>query len=376
MFEIARSDGLLCLRAVLLALLGALVLAASASAEPVAGAEGAPETQEGGGASQTESQSPPTGESGSEGTPEGSQGPLEGITEVTTPPASETPELPIEVPTPPAGETPVETPVTLPTEGATDETPTGILSVGGEEAQPKVPTGEVAEEVRSTKLLGEGSEETTGGSGTLPSRSTPADPTATTASTGSSASIHVDAAALEAPNVPPGGPPAMTSAVTAQIAQVSGLRDEESTAAKHSGTMVAKQAGRFSCELSALSGSMTDNCTVGWLGTPRIVASASTTGSAALRVSSLILAVAATSPPDGGHGGTAVGGPPIAPAPGPAPSGASGVASGGASGIGLSTFLSLAGLLLLGAPRALRRLRLSCEPWLAGCFVLIPERPD
>jgi hypothetical protein len=32
--------------------------------------------------------------------------------------------------------------------------------------------------------------------------------------------------------------------------------------------------------------------------------------------------------------------------------------------------------LLLGAPRVLRRLRLSCEPWLAGCFVLVPERPD
>jgi hypothetical protein len=47
----------------------------------------------------------------------------------------------------------------------------------------------------------------------------------------------------------------------------------------------------------------------------------------------------------------------------------------GGSGMGLSTFLTLAGLLLLGAPRAMRRLRLSCEPWLTACFVLIPERP-
>jgi len=38
-------------------------------------------------------------------------------------------------------------------------------------------------------------------------------------------------------------------------------------------------------------------------------------------------------------------------------------------------FLTLIGLLLLAAPRAMRRLRLSCEPWLTAFFVLIPERP-
>jgi hypothetical protein len=49
----------------------------------------------------------------------------------------------------------------------------------------------------------------------------------------------------------------------------------------------------------------------------------------------------------------------------------------GASGSGtaLSIFLTLAGLLLMAAPRAMRRLRLSCQPWLTACFVLIPERP-
>ena len=43
--------------------------------------------------------------------------------------------------------------------------------------------------------------------------------------------------------------------------------------------------------------------------------------------------------------------------------------------MGLSGFLIFAGLLLLAAPRVLRRLRLACQPWLTAFFVLIPERP-
>ncbi|MCW3034427.1 MAG: hypothetical protein JWM60_2772, partial [Solirubrobacterales bacterium] len=68
---------------------------------------------------------------------------------------------------------------------------------------------------------------------------------------------------------------------------------------------------------------------------------------------------------------------PDTPSPGPAPGGAAGgVAAGGSGGaVGLSGFLTLAGLLLLAAPRALRRLRLSCRPYLTAFFVLIPERP-
>ena len=46
----------------------------------------------------------------------------------------------------------------------------------------------------------------------------------------------------------------------------------------------------------------------------------------------------------------------------------------GASGLALSAYLT-PGDLLLGGPRAMRRLRLSCEQWRAACFVLIPERP-
>jgi hypothetical protein len=61
---------------------------------------------------------------------------------------------------------------------------------------------------------------------------------------------------------------------------------------------------------------------------------------------------------------------------GPQPGGSSGGASaGGGGGLAQSGFLTLAGLLLLAAPRAMRRLRLLCRPWRIACFTLIPERP-
>jgi hypothetical protein len=65
-------------------------------------------------------------------------------------------------------------------------------------------------------------------------------------------------------------------------------------------------------------------------------------------------------------------GAPLVAVPSPAPGG---VAPGAtASGFGLSIFV-LAGLLVLGAPPARRRLRLSSEPWRVAPFVLLPERP-
>src|ERR1700744_2966883 len=63
MLEMARIDGFPWLRAGLLALFGALILAASAHAEPVAGGEGSPEVQEIGGTSPTETQQPAAGRS-------------------------------------------------------------------------------------------------------------------------------------------------------------------------------------------------------------------------------------------------------------------------------------------------------------------------
>jgi hypothetical protein len=67
---------------------------------------------------------------------------------------------------------------------------------------------------------------------------------------------------------------------------------------------------------------------------------------------------------------------PVAP-PGhapPSPGGASPATAAGA-GSGLSIFLILAGLPMLAAPWAKRRLRLASEPWRLAPFVLIPERP-
>jgi hypothetical protein len=133
---------------------------------------------------------------------------------------------------------------------------------------------------------------------------------------------------------------------------------------------VAQRAGALSCELSALGGSVANNCSTSWLGATQRALSGSTETASEGNT----LAVPVGSSSGGGHGGAAVASPPVSPGPGPAPSGASGSAAG-ATGLALSGFLTLAGLLLLGAPRAMRRLRLSCKPLLTACFVLIPERP-
>jgi hypothetical protein len=65
---------------------------------------------------------------------------------------------------------------------------------------------------------------------------------------------------------------------------------------------------------------------------------------------------------------------PPAPAPRPVPGGSS-PAMASTSGIAFSTFLTLAGLLLMGGLAAMRLLRLASEPWRRAPFVLIPERP-
>jgi hypothetical protein len=226
-----------------------------------------------------------------------------------------------------------------------------------------VPLQGIEESVQS-KTTAAGAEETggpAGGSSTRPP--TPPDTPVTDGLT-----LHADGLASSSA-LASAESPATAAAITAQIAELS-----SSEPSKHESTPT-KQAGRFSCELSALGGDATDNCTVGWLGAPHDLVRLLPTSAAVAEVSSLAPDVTSTSPAAGGREGFIISGPPAAPAPGSAPSGASGAASGGGSGAGVSSFLTLAGLLLLGAPRAMRRLRLSCEPWLAGCFVLIPERP-
>jgi outer membrane biosynthesis protein TonB len=134
----------------------------------------------------------------------------------------------------------------------------------------------------------------------------------------------------------------------------------------------AQRSARFSCDLSTSEGRVTNSCTSGWSGAQRLLS----TPPIAVATAAALVDAASGTPGGGGHGGSAVGSPPVSPSPSPppAPGGASGSAAG-SSGLALSGFLTLAGLLLLGAPRAMRRLRLSCEPWLTACFVLIPERP-
>jgi hypothetical protein len=134
-----------------------------------------------------------------------------------------------------------------------------------------------------------------------------------------------------------------------------------------------QSSGGLGCALSALEGPMSRNCAAGLLATPSLLrGSAAALASAANPWARTV----AGAPAEGGHGNSGVGGSrPSAPAPAPAPSGAAGGSAAGGPGLALSAFLTLAGLLLLSAPRALCRLRLACRPWLTAFFVLIPERP-
>ena len=331
------------LRALVLAALGTLALAGSAYASELPEAGGAPaeqelagtdpgpaETSEGGGAV--------GGEVGKEAPPpeEAKEAPPEEAKQA--PPPEEAKQAP-----PPEESMPT---VTVLGEGA-EVTP---AAVGTEEAP---------------KATHAGSEEGPEGGGSAPARSPlGADSAISPAHTG--ATEESPASLLGLPTSPPTarGPETQDSGTAAVVAV--GAR---------AAMTAAQRAGTLSCELAALGGSASDNCTVGWLGGKRIMSS---TAGPTHRVSFLTSATTGLSGGGGsGHGGSAVGNAPVSPAPGPAPGGASGAAVGGGApgGGALSIFLTLAGLLLLAGPRAMRRLRLSCEPWLTACFVLIPERP-
>jgi hypothetical protein len=353
MLQHSRTNGRRCLSAFVVAMFAVLLLASAARAEVLGGgAEG----QEPGTGTATEPRQ--SGEGGSEGeTQEAPQSPGE---EEVAPEASGGGEA--------TGETPVEPPVepqppsetaeaTPPAPTETAETPVTIER--GEET----PIVLNQETVKSTESA-EG-----GASAGAASHTSSLPPPVGTADS------SARPAALEGPALT--GPPATAATITAQLADVSG-GTKGSTKANPTRS-AGSQAGRFRCELSALGGKMTDNCTAGWLGAPR-EAGSTPTSAAISAVSSLAAAAVVDSPAGGGHGGSGPGGSPLTSAPGPAPGGSSGVATGagssGGSGTGVSIFITLAGLLLLGAPRALRRLQRAFEPWLAGCFVLIPERPD
>jgi hypothetical protein len=130
-----------------------------------------------------------------------------------------------------------------------------------------------------------------------------------------------------------------------------------------------QRAEGLSCALS-LGEHASGSCSGGVIGTQRLLAASPRSDATVTQDSA-----AAITPSDGGPDGSGgAGHQPVSPAPGPAPSGAAGGSAGGGPGLALA-FLSLAGLLLVAPLRAMRRLRLSSAPWLTACFVLIPERP-
>jgi hypothetical protein len=339
------DSGAFCLRAVVLAILCTLALTGSAYADELGGPVAPPETTEiqGGGGASGEQQSGEIvgGEDPKEGQQTGDGGEE----------ASGGTEMPVEPP-----------PVTEETSGTT-VTP-------AEEAP--VAVGPAPQEQPTTVVTVPADEETQQ-AGASPSHTPIApDSGATQAvmahSDGTGESLLQSQALIGGPLTPP--PSAPTAAATEAQAPATPASGEGNS---HVALTAAQRAGALSCELSALGGSMTDNCTVGWLGAKRVVNSSTVSFG---RVAGALGGVTGGGlPPGGGHGGSAIANAPMSPTPGPAPSGASGAAVGGSSGVAPSAFLSLAGLLLLAAPRAMRRLRLSCRPLLTACFVLIPERP-
>jgi hypothetical protein len=385
MLRITDRDSSLSLAAVVLVLLVALVFAASAQADDqLSGANPSPAGTQESPSSQNSAGEPPADELSQtgEGPPEGQGSTPDGTSE--EPAATTAPEEPATSSAPEEQTVPVtpEEPATTGTTEGTapietqsvppvEEAPVAVTPeepIVAAEVTKETPQSGSTEEATSKTIASEHAESTSEASSSTPLRSsslvdtpvaqlavTRTDPVAEDSVAASNGVLPVIAtiASTEVEGPPPGSGPAPA----------------------HSGMTSAQRAGSFSCELSQLGGRLTDNCTVGWLGAPRFLSSNRSTG-LVTAASLLVAATIAGSPSDGGHGGTAVTSPPVGPAPSPAPAGAAGAATG-ASGIApLSTFLTLAGLLLLGAPRVLRRLRLSCEPWLAGCFVLVPERPD
>jgi hypothetical protein len=383
--RITGRHRLICLTTVIVGLIVALVLAASAHAEdlapgsevvtaasqePVAG-QGQPEP----------APAEPQASAPAEATPEG-QGTL--------------PAPPGESATAPAGEEPG---ASVAPEGASTPPPIESTppeqSPGGQVAAPSEPeehpaalvpeeTTAPAEVTTETTQDGplETPEETTGKT-PLGERGESSGEASTSTSLHSAGLVDAPVAQLDVTRSDTGAPeaPVASGGVLPVIATIAGTEVERPppgggpTAPAHVAMSPAQSAGGFSCELSQLGGDLTDNCTVGWLGAPRFLLATSSSG-LVTAASSLVAVTLAGSPSEGGHGSSSVSSPPVGPAPGPAPSGAAGAATGAGGVAPLSTFLTLAGLLLLGAPRVLRRLRLACEAWLAGCFVLIPERPD
>jgi hypothetical protein len=362
------SKGPLFLRVVALALLGVLVLAGSAHARgPGSDADATAAPLDNAIAQSVGGVAVPGGDEVGE-TTASTETPEAGV---TAGPSGE--EVPQAVPAgPPAEEQAPEAPAAPPAEEKAPEAP---AAPPAEEKAPEAPAAPPAEEkAPETAPAGPVGDERT--LEVVPADQGKEEPREGPASTGATA--PQDAATTEhASGEPaPEGPNALLGSLPPSVDGV-GATSTPSNAgrpalAAAAGMTAAQRPGDFICELSALGVRTSGNCSAGWLTAQRDI-SAPPIGLAGA-IASLTVGPAGP-PPGGGHGGSAVGNPPVSPANGSAPSGASGGSAMGPSGLALSGFLTLAGLLLLGAPRAMRRLRLSCEPWRTACFVLIPERP-
>ena len=306
----------------------AVALAAPAQAEP--GPESAPEAVEAPaeGTSPSEAVAPSEAPSTETVAPAETPAPTEAPVPAEAP-ASES-VAPAETPAPTEAPVPAEAP---PTETRGEAKPTEPPTVRGGEVSGTTPEHEHA------ALTG------AAGSGGPPSSPQPVEPAAPTGS---------EIVTLGGqPGPDEGTPPAM------------------------GGRPAERRAAQRSCELSILGGPASA-CGGGWA-TSAVLASAAP-GSAMPVSAEAVLAIA-NGPGGDDHndsGGGSAGGRPVGPAPEPAPGGAAGGGVAGGSsggGVGLAGFLTIAALLLLAAPRALRRLRLSCRPYRTAFFVLIPERP-
>ncbi len=405
------------LRPIALALLGSLMLAGSAqaaggapdeSAEVIAAQSGepAPQPQP---QPQPEGEQPhpsPSGESSevapTEQQPQPTPEPPAPTPQPTPePPAPTPPPPPVETPAPPPVETPVPPPVEVPAPPPVEvPAPPPVPPVVSEQIPVPVPPIPVP-----VPVLESGTPPAVAGETKEQPAVTPVGGGLTGSSGGDGEGVKEPVVALgsgaeEALKGPPSQgvtsaplsaaaalPPSSSAPPSAIVPALTLPTNPESVATSlepvPAGAAAIRAAVRRSCALSTLGGPTSAACPVsgGWLapvGTLARTPARIAIGAAPLNSLAVAAVVATAGGGSGGgdRGGSGGGGHPAPPAPGPAPGGASGSApAAGGSGLALSGFLTLAGLLLLAAPRAMRRLRLSSRPWLTACFVLIPERP-
>jgi hypothetical protein len=245
--------------------------------------------------------------------------------------------------------------------------PVPVVEPAPESSPPAKPTEET-KELPATEPVREASEATTDKptleAGTENLSSLPAVAAQDAAGAG-----PADTAAPEVSSVPEG--PLTTILSDAAGESPTSAASSPACAATLARTIAAQRAQNFNRELGGLGSSSIPADTTDGLDGPSLL-SASTAFVDDLAGGETSSAGA---PAGGRSGGSPGGSSPIGPPPGPAPSGTFGGAAGGGAGAAVSGFPMFAGHLMRGAPIAMRRLRLSFQPWLTAFFVLIPERP-